>query len=336
MRYYILVGTVAAVIAAWSGAWFYLAGQLRGEIEQRASQSTPAREWSYRDLQIGGYPFRMRADLSGPHIVWRGAKREFDWQSERIRAVSHPWQPRHILFDLTGPHLFKAKLRGHWRQLTLDSDEAMASLETNRKDRPERLSLDIKQIRLRYNGAPVLRGARLQLHSRPAPNTADGVDLALRGVALEMPMGILPASFDGAPRTAKVVDLQTTLTGLPEGEWTPDGLARWRDGGGTLEINKLHIQWGDMDISAKGSLALDDRMRPIGALTAHIRGHEQLLDIAATAGTMDKNSLAAARAVLNLLAAAGGGVLSVPVRLQDGKLFLGPAPIARLAAITGD
>jgi hypothetical protein len=48
---------------------------------------------------------------------------------------------------------------------------------------------------------------------------------------------------------------------------------------------------------------------------------------------MKKNAAAAARAVLGLLAAAGGGVLSVPVRLQDGQLFLGPAPVARLGPL---
>jgi hypothetical protein len=98
----------------------------------------------------------------------------------------------------------------------------------------------------------------------------------------------------------------------------------------------LHLQWGDIEITASGSLALDDRMRAIGALTARIKGHNELLKLAVANGAMEKKNLLPARAVLGLLAAAAGGVLSVPVRLQDGTLFLGPAAIARLAPIVGE
>ncbi len=336
MRYYILIGTVIAVIGAWSGGWFYKADQLREEIERRASQSTPARQWAYRDLTVTGFPFRLQVDLSGPRIAWRGQAQEIIWQTDRIKAVGHPWQPHHILFDLTGRHLLKTRHGGRWRELTLDSSEAMASVETNVENQPVRLSLDARQIRLRYNGVPALQGERLQLHYRPAPGISDGLELALRGEALEVAQGVLLPNVIGLPRTAKSVDLQATVTRLPKGEMTTGGLRRWRDGGGTLEVTAFNLQWGDMEISATGSLALDGEMRPIGALTARIKGHDELLDIAVANGTMDEDSLVAARAVLGLLAAAGGGVLSVPVRLQDGQLFLGPAAIAKLARITDD
>jgi hypothetical protein len=333
MRYYILIGTVAAVIAAWSGGWFYKADQLREAIQQRASQSSQARQWAYRDMAITGFPFRLQLDLASPRIAWRGQTHEIFWESDQIKAVGHPWQPHRILFDLTGQHRFKTKLGGDWRELTLDSGEAMASVETDAENRPERLSLDIKKIILRHNGAPALQGERLQIHSRPAPGMSDGLDFALSGEALEVAEGALPRNFVALPRTAKSLDLQATVTGLPKAGLSPGGLPQWRDGGGTLEVKRFHLQWGDMDISATGSLALDGEMRPIGALTARIKGHDQLLDIAVANGMMDKDDLVAARAVLGLLAAAGGGVLSVPVRLQDGQLFLGPAPVARLARI---
>ncbi len=351
MRYYILVGPIAAVVAAWSATWFYKADQLRTEIQRRANQSTLAREWSYRELEITGFPFRMLVDLSGPRLALRGPPREFRWRTDRIKAVGQIWQPRHILLDLTGRHDFKTKIGGQWRQLALDSSEAMASVETDAENNPERFSLDIKNITLRHDGAAALRGERLQFHARAAPRTPGSLDLALRGDALEVAEGALPANLAGLPRSVRLLDLQITVTGLSraglpgdrlaaETAGASDGienaLARWRDDGGTLEITTFHALWGGMDISATGSLALDSAMRPIGALTARIKGHDELLDIAVATGAMDKDNLTAARLVLGLLAAAGGGVLSVPVRLQDGQLFLGPAPIAKLGSVTGD
>ncbi len=330
MRYYILVGVVIAAMAGWSGFWFHTADQVRTETQRRTNEINQTHELSYGALEISGFPFRIRVDLSEPRLALRGPRREFHWRADRVKAVGHPWQPRHILFDLSGQHLFAAIHKARQHNLTLDSGEALASMETDAQGRPARLSLDSRDIRLRHDNGAALQAKRLQIHARPAPNAPDGIDLALRSDELELEPGTLPVEF---PRTVKLMDLQTTVTGLLKGDASPQNLAQWRDDGGTLEITKLHLQWGDMDISASGSLALDDQMRLIGALTARIKGHDQLLNIAVNSGAMDRDHLPAARAVLGLLAAAAGGVLSVPVRLQDGKLFLGPAAIARLTAI---
>ena len=330
MRYYILIGVVVTAMAGWSGFWFHIAEKVRTELQRHADENSQTREWTHRELEISGFPFRIRVDLSQPRLALRRPPREFHWQTEHIKAVGHPWQPRHILFDLAGQHLFTATRKASQHSLTFDSSEALASMKTDAQGMPARLSLDSKAIRLRYDGAAAVEAKRLQIHARPAPDAPDSVDVALRGDGLEVNPGVLSVEF---PHTVKLVDLQTTVTGLLKGDASPQNLAAWRDDGGTLEITKLHLQWGDMDIDASGSLALDDQMRAIGALTARIKGHDQLLDIAVASGAMDKDHLMAARAVLGLLAAAAGGVLSVPVRLQDGKLFLGPAPIARLTPI---
>ncbi len=168
------------------------------------------------------------------------------------------------------------------------------------------------------------------------PDDADAVDLALRGDGFEFGDGVLPDYLAAMARTVRLLDLRTTVTGLPgqDVSATPvTAVTQWRDGGGTVEVRTLHLQWGKVDITASGSLALDNKMRPIGALTARIKGHNALLDMAVATKSMSKTSAVAARAVLGLLAAAGGGTLSVPVRLQDGQLYLGPVAVAKLAPL---
>ncbi|MFP6771737.1 MAG: DUF2125 domain-containing protein [Alphaproteobacteria bacterium] len=337
MRYFILVGVVIAVVAAWTGAWFYIADQVRDEIEAAAGQNTPSGAVRYRGLEISGYPFRIQVELTGPRIELSGTEGGFRWATDKIGAVRHLWQPRHVLLDLTGQHQFEWSQDGAARAVTLDNGEAMASIETGAGGRLDRLSVDIKAPSLRGDGGTAFIGKRLQVHARLTPDADDSVDLALRGDGLELGAGVLPPELMGMARNISLLDIRTTVTGLPQDARaaTPiaSWLATWRMGGGTVEVRQFRLLWGDMEINATGSLALDDRMRPIGALTAKIRGHEQLLDIAARSGAMSKNRRIAAGAVLGLLAAAGGGVLSVPVRMQDGQLFLGPAAIAELAPL---
>ena len=58
--------------------------------------------------------------------------------------------------------------------------------------------------------------------------------------------------------------------------------------------------------------------------------------VAPARGAKSAVAVGQAQAVALLLAAAGGGLLSVPVRLQDGQLFLGPAVIAKLQPLPVD
>ena len=62
-------------------------------------------------------------------------------------------------------------------------------------------------------------------------------------------------------------------------------------------------------------------------------GRGRLIDTLAWAGLLSAGQTLGARALLDVLAAAGGGTLSVPLTLQDGLVTLGPVAIARLAPL---
>ena len=95
--------------------------------------------------------------------------------------------------------------------------------------------------------------------------------------------------------------------------------------------------WGALDLRANGTMALDADMRPLGALTADIRGYEEALEAMAEAGMLRRNILPASRVALNLLAKTdesdGRKVLTVPLTAQDGALFLGPIKLSDLPAV---
>ena len=46
-----------------------------------------------------------------------------------------------------------------------------------------------------------------------------------------------------------------------------DALRRWAEKDGALDIEAMHMVWGDLDLTAEGEISLDQKYRPQGAVT---------------------------------------------------------------------
>ena len=113
----------------------------------------------------------------------------------------------------------------------------------------------------------------------------------------------------------------------------PAALAAWSANGGTVEFERLNVEWGALEIAAEGTLTLDGALRPEGAFSAEIAGYGGLLDGLAERGRMKPRDASFAKTFLNLMAKkkAGRRVIAAPVTAQNGKLFVGPLPLLKLA-----
>ncbi len=112
-------------------------------------------------------------------------------------------------------------------------------------------------------------------------------------------------------------------------------LALWRDAGGTLDIDKAHVETGGTTLDLTGTLALDGAMQPEGALTATITGADKAVDAVVAAGGMEARYAGIAKSVLRAISAptgTGADALRVPLTLEDRRLFIGPAAVAHAAA----
>jgi hypothetical protein len=118
---------------------------------------------------------------------------------------------------------------------------------------------------------------------------------------------------------------------------SPDGLTRWKDAGGTLEITDFSLVWGPLQIAGDGTLAVDGALQPVGAFTAQIAGLDRLVNLLEKTGRMRAQQAAIARIALAVLtrAPANGGSpqARVPVSIQNRQLSIGPIPLLRLPVI---
>jgi len=325
MRLIVIVAAVVLAIVAWTGFWFYAADRVERTLQTWTTDAgAGGAVLSYDGLKIDGYPFRLQVRLTAPRVTWPVRPGRPEWQAEQLAAIVHPWNYRHIIFDLAGGHRLAVDLQGRRRQLTLEIGEGLASFLGD-PGRPERLSIDLREAALSLDDAPVVEAARVQLHLRPGREDGQ-IDLAASFSNAMLQPPPTPA-LGTAPAGAEV---QGTFSGPLSDAALPEALAQWRDAGGSLELQRLQLEWGELNASLKGALALDPALRPAGTLTARIRGHEELLDAAVASGQLPADMAPAARTALGLLAVAGGGVLAVPLTLQDGRVYLGPVQIGRL------
>jgi hypothetical protein len=108
----------------------------------------------------------------------------------------------------------------------------------------------------------------------------------------------------------------------------------WRDEGGSLELHRLAIAWGQVRLDATATLALDEELQPMGAGTGKIVGYEAALDALAANNVLTRSATKAAKAVLSLLATTPSdgepAQVEVPLTLQFRTLSVRQVPLVRL------
>lgn len=111
-------------------------------------------------------------------------------------------------------------------------------------------------------------------------------------------------------------------------------VAAWRDSGGSLEIRRLALAWGPLDLTASATLALDEDLQPMGAGSARAIGYSETLDALAAHGAITRSAATAAKAVLSLLAHnpedGSPPDVEVPLTLQYRTLSMRQVPLIRL------
>ncbi len=148
----------------------------------------------------------------------------------------------------------------------------------------------------------------------------------LDGVALPV---TVPPLGDTVERLATTLAIKGTIPGGPRRQ----ALAAWRDDGGTLELQSFALVWGKLTLDAKGTVALDAALQPLGALTATIRGYSEIIDALVATGDLKAGDAALVNVGLGLLAKPapdGQYQLDAPLTLQNGQAYLGPVRLARM------
>jgi hypothetical protein len=322
---------LAAACAGYTGYWVYLAHRLQAEIApwaeaERARGTTIA--WD--GLAVEGFPAAIRLRFTG--AAASGDKPlPFSATAPVLLAETRVWDVRH--WRVSAPQGAQAMLPSEAGGVTAAGLDGTVAIEKGGS-----ATVDLAGRTLAGNGvAAGVTIAAAEAHvDLPAAAPASHRDPAF-SAALRLSQVALPAAVPSFGKEIETLSLAVTLKGaLPRGRLR-DALAVWRQDGGTIELTDGTLHWGALEASANGTLALDDQLQPIGALTATIENHNAIIDAAVATGTLRAGDATLVKIVLGMLAkpgADGHPQLTLPVSLQNDRLYLGPAQIAALPRFT--
>lgn len=334
MRFRPLFAFLLLVLALGGGAytlwWFHAADTLRARLAAwEAEERARAGFVEHGPVRVGGFPLRLRAETTD--IRLRRAD-GLTWRGDGLTAAAPPWRPGDVTFVLTGVHHLSLPAAAARPPLTLTAQGGSGQVRIDRQGQLQAARLALDTVRLApadVPAAPAVTAQRLTASATrppvpPATHAETGLSLSATAQGLTLPEALVTP----LGRTLEALALDLRVLGSPPQALTPQALAAWSEAGGTVEVERLDLQWGPLGAAAEGTLALDADLQPLAALTARLTGYEAALDAFARAGMLAPNQANLAKVALNLLARRpqpeAEPVLTAPVTLQDRWLYVGP------------
>ena len=327
----LLSAVLALAWAGYSGYWYYTAQRLAASIGPWAeARRADGYTLKWRSLAIEGYPaaFRLRfadAAIAGVRPL------PFTASLPVLTGETAAWDLQH--WHLTAARGMAADVPGAGETITAAALDGSLGLGA-----PEGTAVDLTLHGIAGGG--VVSGVNvddaavhLTLPAKPPQSHGDAaIAAAIRLAKITLPWQLPPFGSD-----IEAVRLAATVKGaMPSGSLR-QALDAWRADGGTVELEDGALHWGKLAVTTSGTLALDSALQPVGALTATIEDHTAIVDAAVASGNLPADNANFVKIFLGLMAkpgADGKKRLTLPLSLQNDRVYLGPAQIARLPRFT--
>ncbi len=339
----IVITALAAV--AYTAYWFFIASNIKDGVttwvEQRSGLDV---RYSVERMEIGGFPFAFRIILRNPALAAArlgatGGLTNWAWKGASATIELRPWNLRRATVDLSGRHDATFTWKGVRHRISGNISHFLVDTKIHSDQNPETVLVTFKGVDLKGDRAGqdfLLRQGRIFAERLFPAEITDktptfgfkfDLDDAQFPRQLKLPLGHSLAKLLGEGKVLGVIRDPRSV----------DDLARWRDAGGTLEMDRIEVKYGALFVRANGTFAFDGDMQPVGAMTANIQGFFSTIKALRDAKLIRSRDATMANLVLGALSRrpddGGPASISLPLSLQDGKLSAGPIPLMTVPPI---
>ena len=95
---------VLALAVAWSGIWYYAAGEAEARIgDWQVQQAKAGRVFSCGSQKVGGFPFRIEVRCGDVAVELKDTQPPLAIRLKEIHVVAQVWDPKMLIAEFTGP-----------------------------------------------------------------------------------------------------------------------------------------------------------------------------------------------------------------------------------------
>ena len=309
---------VAVVAALWSAWWFVGSAAFeRGAVA--GIEAARARGWEilYDDLSVTGFPNRFDTHVAAPRVTTPDGRAS--WSAPFLQVFALAYRPNRLI--AVAPEAMAFELPVGRVDVTSGDLRASAAFTASTSPELERAAAAGQALGVAGAGLDATVGAA-QLALRRADGEASVYDVAL-GVSDVRPARALRAAIDPFETLPASVDaLDVDLTAALDRPLGPGGAPEIR----AIELREARLAWGDLRVTARGAVAVDDAGVPEGSVAIEVEGWQAALRVAASTGLVPAERLPLLTAGLAGMAD-DDGRLALDLVLEDGGMRLGPIPI---------
>lgn len=333
-RYCLTTFLVLVVLSLlYVGAWFLTSMQLRSGLQDwfNARQADGyLAQYDEKSARISGFPFTVSASLQD--VIFAPPKdetgqRPWVWApSELTFSITPlPWTIRTLEVDLSA----RQTVTFNNQSYSGGAKTALLSLDWMSKGLPQDIDLAINKLALSHK--TLAQGVNIHTLSFTTKRQSDGAyAFDLTGARVELPLGLRGMG----QRLDDVILRGHFNENFAHDGISPSSLIKWRDVGGIMEAERIHIQYGPLLLQGNGTMALDGDLQPVGAFSARIQGFFETINSLQRAGVVRGPDASMAKVVLGMLAKhptnGGPASISLPLTIQNRAFFAGPVQLIDL------
>ncbi|MDX2027730.1 MAG: DUF2125 domain-containing protein [Alphaproteobacteria bacterium] len=326
----VLAIMLAGLGVAWGLLWSVAAREYRSVIDSWIETGRKSGyEILYDSQTLSGFPHNIV--LRFTNLRWKNTD-GITFQAGAMALSSRPWLWRH----------FDARLSNHV-EIRAPLDEEGYALILGGESGHARVSLDSEGLwtvshvalsKAKVGRAPdyIFEAEELEASAeRPTtpPKDFKQTGLTLEGEAEDVKLPeAMPSPFGSK---MKQVEAKLRFMGAMPDVRKKYSMTVWNNGGGIVEFDRLHMEWGPLDMTAKGAIGFDDDLQPEGAFSGAVDNHQQVLKALMEHELIAKRQAAMLDSALSLFAKpaslADSSGIEIPITVQLGGLFLGPVRV---------
>lgn len=258
----IILGTIVLlVVLAWTAGWYFIAGQVRQQVELLAlGDGETAPQLQCAELDIGGFPFRFDIDCRDATVL----SADLMISVPAIRASAMVYRPTHVIASAQGPALLSDAFTGLEQAVEWSALDGSLRLDDWRIARLSLAASDVKWSDRLFGDTLIAEAPQLEMHLLDMPEQHDATT---RRAALAGYVRAQDVEAPGIALAATNAEVELELTGLIDDirDWgIVPFLPDWQQAGGSLRVVGIRAGDGSADLSATGQLALDEQGYPTG------------------------------------------------------------------------